>query len=245
MFPGGSGIPVPPPPPPGMTYGEMMTRQKEIQKEEAARAAGYSKEAAENQKIYLDLGHIKDVLLRGLSTGRLAPAMNDLANIAHQLGADWAIPKGVAPVDAAIFNKTATDLVFAAVKKLTGQVKVAEITGYERANPNITLPVETNFNIINDVLSAGKWQDARAKLANEFVTRYPGTTLAAFDSRFNEMVPLSQVTEHYRQQLSALGAQMPSRSSSSEPPKPRTPDAIIGGKKYYRFGPNDWRVEGP
>jgi soluble lytic murein transglycosylase-like protein len=232
LFPGGQGIPQPPAPPPGLGYGPASEVQKEMQKADVERLQGYNREASENQKIYQDLAHLRDVLGRGLTTGKLQPLWDDFANIAHSIGADYAIPKGYDPTDHAVFAKAGTDLVFAAVKKLAGAVRVAEITGYERANPNVTIPIEANYNIINDVLSAGKWQDARAKLANEFITQHPGAPLAAFDAQFNRVAPLAAVTDRYRDQMIGLGAKMPGQgapeTSGYRPMNQPPPPTAIG-----------------
>jgi soluble lytic murein transglycosylase-like protein len=246
MFPGGQGVPRPPAPPSGsgFGYGPPTEIQKEIQKEDAQRVNSYSKEASENQKVYQDLSHLRDVLDRGLKTGRLTPLWTDMTNIAHQLGADAVIPKNYDPADAAVFSKAGTDLVFAAVKKLAGQVRVAEIEGYKQANPSLTLPLETNYNIINDILSAGKWQDSRAKLANEFITQYPGAPLSAFDAKFNEMAPLSAVTDRYRDQMIRLGAKMPGQDQGNQARTPPAEDhRVIGGKTYIKQGGQWYRQD--
>jgi hypothetical protein len=209
MFPNGQGIPQRPAPPPGMGYGPPNTAQVEMQKDDAKRLETYQNEQMGNPKMYQDLAHLQDVLNAGFSTSHLTKIGADYANIAHGLGVDWAYPRGWAPANAAEFDKASTDLVFAAVKKLAGQVKVAEITGYAKANPAIGLPKEANWSIINDVMSAAKWQDARAKLANEYVTEHPGAPLGTFDYAYNNMAPLSEVTNRYKTGMRQVGAVFP------------------------------------
>jgi hypothetical protein len=233
LFPGGQGIPTPPAPPPGMGYGKPNTTLTKMQEADAARAEGYAKEGSENQKVYQDVSHLRDVLGRSLNTNRLAPLWTDLTNIAHGLGADSIIPKQYDPADAATFNKVATDLVFAAVKKMAGQVRVAEIEGYKQANPSLVIPRETNYSIVNDVLATAKWQDARAKLANDYLTSTGGAPLSAFEARFNQAAPLADVTESYKNELRKQGAVFPGDQGqpSAAPEATRT----IGGKNYIKM----------
>jgi hypothetical protein len=221
LFPNGQGLPQIPPGKPGPQLAE-------IYKDDADRLKNYSQEASENQKIYQDLAHLRDVLNQSLNTNKTAPFWTDLTNIAHGLGADFAIPKSYDPANAAEFSKASTDLVFAAVKKLAGQVKVAEIEGYKQANPNIVLPRETNYNIINDILSTGKWQDARARLATEFATTYPGVPLGVFDAKFNNAVPLPDITASNRATLERLGATFPGQQApAAEAPIPPPPSRVL------------------
>jgi hypothetical protein len=237
LFPGGQGIPAPPTPPGGAGYGPPSEQQKDIQKADATRLEGYQKEASENQKVYQDLAHLHDVLGRGLTTGKLTPLWTDLTNVAHQLGVDSLVPKNYDPADAAVFNKTATDLIFAAVKKLQGQVRVAEIEGYRQASPNLTMPMEANYSIITDLLAAGKWQDARAKLAGEYITQTGGAPLYAFDAKFNQAAPLADITEAVKQRMRTAGAKFPGDQPSNQAPLPPPEDRrVIGGKTYIKQG---------
>lgn len=253
MFPGGQGIPRPPTPPPGMTYGQPSETEKEMQKDDANRVEGYAKEASENQKIYQDLAHLQGVLRRGLTTSKLAPLWSDLGNIAQGMGVP--VPKlapGQDPNNAAVFQKASTDLVFAAVKKLAGAVKVAEIEGYKQASPNLTLPVAANLNILNDMLATSKWQDARARLATEYVTQTGGAPLSAFDARYNQMAPLVDVTDAYKNAMRQtptyqmglakgigfpedLGAAAPAHNQPGAPTG-ATDTRVLGGKTYYKIG---------
>lgn len=245
LFPNGQGIPTPPTPPPGMRYGKPSEIVEQIQKDDATRLEGYNKEASENQKIYQDLQHLRDVLGQSLTTSKLAPFGTDLTNIAHGLGMDSVIPKGWDPSNAAEFDKAATDLVFAAVKKLAGQVRVAEIEGYKRANPSLVIPRETNFNVMNDVLATAKWQDARARLANQYETQTGGAPLGAFDARYNQMVPLVDLTGAYKAQLRKLGATFPGDAGNAATSAAPTPEATrtIGGVTYQKYNGQWYRPQ--
>lgn len=251
LFPGGIGIPRPPAPPPGMTYGKPSETEEQIQKDDATRVEEYGKQASGNQKIYQDLSHLRDVLQAGVTTGKLAPLWADIGNIAQSLG--MKPPEVLNPNDPAVFQKAATDLVFAAVKKLAGQVKVAEIEGYKQANPGMTIPTAANLNIINDILANGKWEDARARLASEYVTQTGGAPLAAFDAKFNQMVPLVDVTAAYKNAIrqtpayqAALKTGAPAvfpedarpKAAAPEQPMPTgaTDKRVMGGTTYFRIG---------
>jgi hypothetical protein len=250
MFPGGQGIPQRPAPPPGMGFGPPNLSQQEMQKDDVKRLETYNNEAQGNPKMYQDLAHLQDVLNAGFSTSHMTKVGADYANIAHGLGIDWAYPRGWAPANAAEFDKASTDLVFAAVKKLAGQVKVAEITGYSKANPAIGLPKEANWSIINDVMSAAKWQDARAKLATEYVTEHPGAPLGTFDYAYNNMAPLSEVTNRYKGAMRQVGAVFPEDgpaggaeapavpASSNAAPLPKTAISPNGHRLYLQN--NQW-----
>jgi hypothetical protein len=228
-------------PPPGLGYGKPNDTVLAMQKADAARVEGYGKEAAENQKVYQDLSHLRDVLGRSLNTNKLTPLWTDLTNIAHGLGADALIPKGFDPADAATFNKVATDLVFAAVKKMAGQVRVAEIEGYKQANPSLVIPRETNYSIVNDALATAKWQDARAKLSSEYLTSTGGAPLSAFEAKFNQAAPLVDVTESYKSELRKAGAVFP--GDPGQPSSPPVATRVINGKTYHNFGGNDWWLQ--
>ena len=257
LFPGGKGIPAPPAPPPGMTYGKPSETVTEMQKDDAERATGYAKEASENQKIYQDLAHLKDIIQSGVTTSTLAPAMAELGNVAQGLGAGSLVPNKFDPNDLAVFNKASTDLVFAAVKKLAGAVKVAEIEGYRQASPSMTMPPGANLNVINDLLSQGKWQDVRSNLATQYLTQTGGAPLAAFDTRFNQMAPLVDVTEAYKaemrktpqyQQGLAHGIGLPEdlRAAGTNPavragmPPGMTLKRTLNGTDYYSSGDGTW-----
>lgn len=257
MFPGGQGIPAPPAPPPGMTYGKPSETQSEMQKDDAERVTGYAKEASENQKIYQDLAHLKDIISTGVNTSTLAPTMAELGNVAQGMGLGGMVPTRFDPNDLAVFNKASTDLVFAAVKKLAGAVKVAEIEGYRQASPSMTMPPSANLNVINDLLSQGKWQDVRANLATQYLTQTGGAPLAAFDSRFNQMAPLVDVTEAYKnemrqtpqyQQGLARGIGLPEdlRAAGTNPavnagmPPGMKLKRSLNGVDYYSSGDGTW-----
>jgi hypothetical protein len=198
MFPGGQGIPHPPAPPAGATYGKPSEAMTKGQEDDATRLEGYQKEASENQKIYQDLAHLQDLLQGGVTTSTMAPKMAELGTLADGMGLGGLIPKTFDPNDLTVFNKASTDLVFAAVKKLAGAVKVAEIEGYKRASPNWEMPVGANMQVINDLLAQGKWQDARARLATEYYYGTGGAPLGTFDAKFNQMAPLVNVTNDYK-----------------------------------------------
>lgn len=259
MFPGGAGVPRLPTPPGGLGYAPQK-EGGEIAKDNNEQLMAYSKEASENQKVYQDLAHLREVLQRGLSTGKLLPLAADMANIAHSVGADAIIPKGWNPSDANVFNKAGTDLIFAAVKKLAGQVRVAEIQGYAQASPNMTITPEANFQIINDLLSAGKWQDMRAKLGAEFITQYPNTPMAIFNDRYNRMAPLADVTDRYKSAMMALApkpgetaVKFPGQPGPESQANPRLTapvdtrtyitDPQTGKTTWYRMTKEGWRPE--
>jgi hypothetical protein len=204
MFPGGAGIPQP-----GGPAGPPTEMQKEIQKTDAERLSTYNKEQGANQQINQDLLRLHGVLERGFVTSNAARIGSELANTAHGLGADWAYPAGWAPASAAEFDKASTDLVFAALKALPGQPRVSEITGLQKANPNLAIPRETNYQMMNDVLARSKWQDERARLATEFTVAHKGVPLALFDSAYNRMAPLPDVANEYMGALRQRGAVFP------------------------------------
>lgn len=223
MFPNGEGIPKPPIPPPGMGYGPPSTGEVERQKKDTDRLEKYAAEAAGNPEVYQNLAHLRDILGRGLNTNITAPMWADVRNIAQGMGVDLGIPASVDPNDAAAFNKAATRLVFAGLSKFPGQIRNMEITGLGVANPNLTLPISTNYSVLNDVLSVGKWQDARARLAQQYFTETGGAPLSAFDAKFNQIAPLADITDKYRDQLRAAGARFPGDKESSQPSSPAAP----------------------
>jgi soluble lytic murein transglycosylase-like protein len=241
MFPGGAGIPVP------RTAGPPTTLQKEVQKDDADRLESYNKEQASNQQINADLLRLRGVLNRGFTTGSAARLGSELANLAHSLGADWAYPKSWAPANAAEFDKASTDLVFAALKKLPGQPRVTEITGLQKANPALTLPRETNYQMMNDILAASKWQDERARLATEFTITHKGVPLSVFDTAYNRMAPLPDVATEYMNVMRQNGAVFPEDvkagggpGSSVAPASSQT--RTIGGTTYHKIG-DKWYPE--
>jgi hypothetical protein len=231
MFPGGAGIPQP-----GGPAGPPTELQKEIQKTDADRLSGYNKEQGANQQINQDLLRLHGVLERGFSTSNVARIGADLANTAHGLGADWAYPAGWAPASAAEFDKASTDLVFAALKTLPGQPRVTEITGLQKANPNIVIPRETNYQMMNDILARSKWQDERARLATEFTVEHKGVPLSLFDSAYNRMAPLPDVANEYMGVLRQHGAVFPEDVKAGG--GPAAPPA-----RRSRFNPATGKIE--
>lgn len=241
MFPGGQGLPARPGVA-GMGFGPPNAAQSEMQKDDAEMVGGWQKEAQGNQKIYQDLAHLRDILQTGLQTGTLAPVKADIANLAGSLGVSLPGSFGNA-TDPAVFNKAATDLVFAAVKKLAGQVRVAEITGYQRANPSLSMPPQANMSIVNDVLANGKWEDARARLGGEYVTQFPGAPLSSFTSKYNEMAPLANVTANYQKQIIAAGGSVPGLPGFEQPggaksAQPTAPSTVPPGSRYSGYAPS-------
>ena len=248
LFPGGQGIPARPMPPPGFSYGKPTTGQEEIQKDDAAQVEGFNKEAQGNQKIYQDLAHIRDIIQTGYNTGfgadwKAAFGKIYLGATGHALSGDWD------PTKPGVFDKAATDLVFAAVKKLAGQVRVAEITGYQKANPALALTPQANMSIINDVLSNGKWEDARANLAGQYMQRFPGAPLSAFNAKYSQVAPLVDVTKHYQQAIVASGGKIPDfpefeggsqpGGAASKPHPGATDTRTLNGQTYDKVG-NYW-----
>lgn len=235
MFPDGQGVSRPPAPPAGLGYGEPTETQKEMQKDSADMVETFQKEAQGNQKIYLDLAHLRGILQAGYRTGTTAQLAGDIGNLAQSLGVT--LPEGFDPTNPAVFNKAATDLVFAAVKKLAGQVRVAEITGYQKANPALAMPPQANMSIINDVLANGKWEDSRARLAGQFAATYPGAPISDFISRYNDMAPLTDVRSTYQKQILASGGTIPGfagsggGSGNAAAPLPR---GTYNGKTYEK-----------
>ena len=208
LFPNGQGISKPPAPPPGMGYGPPSHATEVRQKEDQDAVSQYRAEAAGNQEIYQNLAHLNDIIQRGAATGKVAPLWNDIANVAQNLGVKLDIPGGD-PEDLGAFNKSSTRLVFAALSKIKGQPRNMEITGLGQANPNLTLLPATSSGIIGDILSLGKWQDSRARLAQEFLTTTGGAPLSDFDAKFNQAAPLVSVTDHYRQVMRDAGVKFP------------------------------------
>jgi hypothetical protein len=234
LFPNGQGIPQPPAPPAGTTYGPASAALTEQQKKDVDRAEGYATQSANNQKVYQDLGHIRDILDRGLRTSNLAPLWKELGNTAQAFGVE--IKQPIDPNDAYAFDKAATDLTFAAVKKMGGRVLVSEIEGFSKANPNGVIPRAANYSIVNDVLASGKWEDARSRLSQEYLTSTGGAPLSAFEAQFNKAAPLDTVTEHYRGIFRGLGAKFPGDESKQAPPEPAGKSVTIGGVTYKNVG---------
>jgi len=249
MFPNGTGIPQEPQPPPGTGFGPPTEYQKDVQKDDATRVEQYNKEQSAAQKQYQDLLHLREVLNNGFNTSRAARIGADFANLAHAFGADWAYPRGWAPASAAEFDKASTDLVFAALKALPGQPRVSEITGLQKANPSLAIPRETNFNMMNDILASNKWQDERARLATEFKVANPGTPLSVFDSAYNRMAPLVDVTNEYKGVMRQHGAVFPEETPAggavapaptNRAALPKTATGPNGHKLYLPPGGSQW-----
>ncbi len=211
MFPNGQGITMPPVPPPGLGYGKSEPSQKD--KDDVA---VFQDQAQANQEVYQNLGHLYAVLQGGLKTGKVAPLWTDLTSIGKSLNVDISTPAND-PENAGTFNKAATRLVFAALSKIKGQPRNMEITGLGQANPNLSLLPATNMSIVNDILSLGKWEDVRAKLGQQYLTSTGGAPLSDFTARFNQMAPLSGVTEHYKRTAQEAGVRFPGDQTQSSP----------------------------
>lgn len=223
VIPPGSPIPSRPAPPAGAFLGAPNPGTADIQKADAERLAKYNNQAAEGQKVYQDLGLLSGVLERGLNTNKLAPLWTDLTNVAQGMGLNNLIPKNYDPNDAAEFDKVATDLVFAALKQIPGQPRVTEITGLQRANPNLSLPRATNVAIMHSVLANQQWMDKRSDLATQYAAQYPGAPLGYFDARYNAKAPLADATEQLFSVARQNGWQFP--GDKGTPSNPVTPFA--------------------
>lgn len=176
--------------------------------EDTDRLAGYQREAAGGQKIYTNLQQLYQIIGRGLNTGPLSNAANDLAGLARQMGMSNLIVPGFDPNSSAAFNKLATDMVFGALKQLPGAPRVAEIEGLQKANPNLAMPPAANTELLNNALSEQRWKDARSRLATQWELHYPGT-LGEFDAQFNEKYPQVDLYNAITDQAEKAGWKLP------------------------------------
>lgn len=228
----GARVPTRPPAPAGMFYGDISEGAKETQKLDAQRLEKYANQAAEGQKIYLGVQQLLDVLQRGQSTSNIAPLFTQLANLAQGLepmipGISKMIPEQFDPNDAAVFDKVSTDMVFAALKQLPGQPRVAEIEGLQKANANRTLPRAANAEILHSVLANQMWMDKRAELASQFLTQHPTAPLATFDAQFNKKFPLTDVYADLTKTAREAGWRFPGDESPGASPKFERPGITV------------------
>lgn len=201
--------------PAGTFFGGVTEQNKETQKLDAERLGSYQKEAAGGQKIYTNLQQMYQILQRGLSTGNLTEASTHLANTAQQMGLGSLVPKGFNPNDAGAYNKLATDMIFASLKQLPGQPRVAEIEGLKQSNPSLSMTPAANAEILNNILAEQRWKDARSNLGTQYAARYPGT-LGTFDAMFNAKFPQVDAYNALTDQAEKAGWKLPGSAEASQ-----------------------------
>jgi hypothetical protein len=226
LFPGGQGISQRPQPPPGALPGALTEAEKDVQKRDVERLSEYQNQTIPNQEIYRDAGHIMDTLAEGLHTSNLTPLTYRLTNMMQGFGLDpqAILGKGYNPADTAVFDKAATNLVSAFVRRFAGQIRVAEFGIGERANPGLTMPIQANYSIINDVIARSRWQDAFTDLATKYSTETGHAPLNTFEHRFAQVAPLPQYTDASKAALRQMGAKFPEDTGTRQ----GTPEISIG-----------------
>jgi len=244
LFPGGQGIPQRPQPPAGALPGALTDAEKRMQEKDVDRLEEFQKQTVPNQEIYRDAGHILDVLNQGLHTSNLAPLTYRLTNMMQGVGLnpEEVLGKGYNPADAAVFDKAATNMVSAYVRRFAGQIRVAEFGIGERANPGLVIPREANYSILNDVVSRSRWQDAFTKLGTQYLSETGHAPFNAFEQRFSEMAPLPQYTDASKAGLRQMGAKFPGDHEQPSAPQFKEGDIIrnpTSGERRVRRG-EDW-----
>lgn len=168
---------------------------------------GYRKNA---QDTPLQLHRIDNLseLLDKTQTGRLPNAGYELAAWAKSAGLGSLIPQGYDPSNVEEIKKLTTQLVFSQIKQIGGKVLVSEIEGLSQANPNVSLTLDANRAILQNLrLEQGLAQD-RYVNASKVFSRYK--QLGNFDEKYISNTPTGELEQNIHNQLAPAQPAKPS-----------------------------------